>query len=305
MDKKDFVKEHKRLINTLKTPSHADDKKEAKKQSKELKEYTKKAKDFGKDYATENLSCKDGDKTAQKICERNTSKTNPMKKPKSFAKEFKKSYGYYHHGVKVDAESQKAAEETLNPESLKAFKSMVNDMDQYESQRVPFESGTLVVDKKDNGLYNAFFEDTQGEVQDRFFDKTAETLLKDLFVKGLLREEEIPLPFKGPNTPPVLLKDEDGEERREGPEAYREPYSVRIKCGDFEFELKKSLQNFVKSWKTPQKNELKKAISTWRKHRTDISNDREAVKEILDNWNLYGEDFNQVLFAVQQTKKEG
>lgn len=38
MKKSDFVKEHKGLIKTLKSPSKKDDKKEAKKQAKELKE---------------------------------------------------------------------------------------------------------------------------------------------------------------------------------------------------------------------------------------------------------------------------
>lgn len=41
MKKSEFVKEHKQLVKTLKSPSRKDDKKEAKKQEKELKEYTK------------------------------------------------------------------------------------------------------------------------------------------------------------------------------------------------------------------------------------------------------------------------
>jgi len=40
-DKKKLVEEHKRLVNVLESPSHADDKKEAKIQRKELKEYVK------------------------------------------------------------------------------------------------------------------------------------------------------------------------------------------------------------------------------------------------------------------------
>lgn len=41
---KEMVEEHKKLVNVLESPSHKDDKKEAKKQKKELKEYKTKAK---------------------------------------------------------------------------------------------------------------------------------------------------------------------------------------------------------------------------------------------------------------------
>lgn len=40
-DKKKLAEEHKRLVNVLESPSHADDKREAKIQRKELKEYVK------------------------------------------------------------------------------------------------------------------------------------------------------------------------------------------------------------------------------------------------------------------------
>ena len=39
MDKKKLIKEHTNLIKVLKSPSHKDDKEEAKKQELELKEY--------------------------------------------------------------------------------------------------------------------------------------------------------------------------------------------------------------------------------------------------------------------------
>jgi len=42
MSKKEFVSEHKKLIKVLKSPSRADDKTEAEKQTQELKEYTRK-----------------------------------------------------------------------------------------------------------------------------------------------------------------------------------------------------------------------------------------------------------------------
>lgn len=49
--KKDLITEHKRLVKVLESPSHKDDKEEAKKQKKELEEYEKefeKADDEGK-----------------------------------------------------------------------------------------------------------------------------------------------------------------------------------------------------------------------------------------------------------------
>jgi hypothetical protein len=42
MSKKEFVKEHTRLVKVLKSQSHKDDKTEAEKQTKELKEYMRK-----------------------------------------------------------------------------------------------------------------------------------------------------------------------------------------------------------------------------------------------------------------------
>lgn len=46
MPKKEFVKEHKKLVSTLESPSKKDDKKEAKEQKKELKEVTESKKSF-------------------------------------------------------------------------------------------------------------------------------------------------------------------------------------------------------------------------------------------------------------------
>lgn len=43
MDKEELIDEHKNLVNVLESPSHKDDKREAKKQKSELKEYTKKS----------------------------------------------------------------------------------------------------------------------------------------------------------------------------------------------------------------------------------------------------------------------
>lgn len=42
MSKKEFMKEHKRLLKVLKSPSHKDDLEEARKQELEVKEYTRK-----------------------------------------------------------------------------------------------------------------------------------------------------------------------------------------------------------------------------------------------------------------------
>ena len=44
MDVSELIKEHEHLIKVLKSPSHKDDLKEAKKQSLELKEYKRKSK---------------------------------------------------------------------------------------------------------------------------------------------------------------------------------------------------------------------------------------------------------------------
>lgn len=42
MNRKDFIKEHVKLVKVLKSPSHKDDKEEAKEQSQELKKETSK-----------------------------------------------------------------------------------------------------------------------------------------------------------------------------------------------------------------------------------------------------------------------
>jgi len=39
VSRKEMINEHKKLVDVLESPSHKDDKKEAKKQAKELKEY--------------------------------------------------------------------------------------------------------------------------------------------------------------------------------------------------------------------------------------------------------------------------
>jgi hypothetical protein len=325
MDKKEFVKEHKKLVQTLESGSKDEQKKEAAEQKKELKEQTKtsKAKCTKVDCNEDGIPDKVERHSVGGEDPRQASKSS-MKKAEEdyyldkqeFIKVFKKSYDYRDVAVSIDAKEQHAAEESVDSKLVK----YVKDNSDKEISTIEFEKGTLTLNKKGENLYNGFFSGTDGQVVEKFDDKTAELIVKNLMLKDVLSI---------PNSQVVASQHEDEAEDKELiDEAIDEhndkmhseamdreetptegPTYFKFRCGDLEFELRKSLTKFVKSYKKAtfdNKKFVEKAIRSWTKlmkSRTPVRNDIEAVKLLLGNWDSYREEFMQTVHAVEQRYK--
>ena len=208
--------------------------------------------------------------------------------PKGFAKKFKKSYDFRDHGVMIDAKDQQAAEESVNPKILKYLEIAHSDLQKGETKSLNLGSGILKLTKKDQGLFNGWWEDSTGQVTEKFDDQTIAMVAKNLIVKGRVSEEVFT--SAAGTSDSVSTPSETG--------------TIRIKYGDFELELKKSLRDFAKAFNKPLKGDIKKAVSIWRRKRADGFSEKQAVKDLIEGWDRYGEDFSQMLFAVQKLKGE-
>ena len=272
MTKKEFVKEHKNLVEVLRSGDKKKQKKEAKDQKKELQEVTKKS-------------------------------------AKDFAKDFKKSYDFRDTRVSIDAKDQAAAETTACPKLVKFIKNSLQD----EISKIPLEKGVLTLSKKEEGLYNGFFEDRHGQIVEKFDDVTVEIVAKTLEVKNLFvrpayehEEEEAVAAANYESDEAAELTQEVAEITAE---EYKQPTTtIKIKCGDVELEIRKSINNFVNDFRKKRytKNDIKKSIKAWSRNYGKVynfKNEIEAAEELSKNWEENKESFFQVLHNLQQFKK--
>ena len=204
------------------------------------------------------------------------------KKAKKFAKDFKKSYDFRNTSVSIDSKDQQLAELTADPKLINYIKNAIVN----EIEKIPFAKGILTLSKKDEGLYNGHFADTAGQVIEKFDDQTIEILAKNLELKNL---------YTRPVEAPAELNVENGH--------------IKIKYGDFELEIKKSIHRFVSDFRKTKgygKNEIRKSIKAWRRNMKDkqsFRTDLEAAQELSRNWDQHKEGFYQILHGIKQTGK--
>lgn len=206
-----------------------------------------------------------------------------------FLDNFKKSYEFKTSQVRLSSEDQHAVESTQDKELVEYLKSNIEG----EISEIPLEKGTLTVNQKEPGLYNAFYADESGQVTQEFYDKTVEMIAKNLTVKSIVKK------------PSEAMDREEGEMPKES-----RPMHLKLKFGDFEMELRKSVQNFVKEHKTLKKSKssnasplIKKSLHSWYKllkSRQVVRNEFEAAKILAKNWEDYKEEFMQTVHAMQQ-----
>lgn len=241
--------------------------------------------------------------------------------PKYYSKlkQIEKSEGSYHHfkdtQSTVDAQVQTGAELTASPELIQYLTASVNA----DLAKVRLAKGILTISKKEEGLYSGFFQDNDGQVTQEFLNMTIPILAKTLEMKNLY--ERPPVPEVAPAHDDVvedvrLINDALAthnalyhQGQAPGEPIKPEKGYVRIKYGNFELEIKKSMHDFVKAHKAnqPQSTDIKKALSLWRRNsksanlfRTDI----EAAQALVADWDQYGEEFNQALFIVQMRNEK-
>jgi uncharacterized alkaline shock family protein YloU len=249
------------------------------------------------------MSCGHG--LAGKICSHNKKKLN-----KKVAKSEGTTVDYKDTQVTVDSRLQAAAEQTASPELVQYLNASINA----ELQKIRLAKGVLTLSKKDAGIYSGFFQDNDGQVVHQFENMTIPILAKNLEMKELYLRPIAPVPAEAHSD-----EEEDREMINEAlahhnalyhqGQAPGEPIKqdkgyVRIKYGNFELEIKKSMHDFIKSFKTnqPSRDDVKKALAAWRrnsKFANQFKSDIEAAQALVSDWQQYGEDFNQVLFALR------
>lgn len=277
-------------------------------------------KKFAKTYKSEakaesNVPCGTG--LAGKICRKNTSKTNKFHAMKSKQEEFihkmKKSIDWKDTNTQVDIKDQDNAETTTSPELIQYLKTSVDS----DMSKIPFAKGMLTVAKVSDGLYSGFFSDEAGQVIDKFPPTTLDIIAKNLEVKGYY-SKAVPV-----STTPYHDEHQEDEiedraiAREEAIKVFQElsptspEKSIKIKYGSFELEIKKSINDFVKSYrndvleKSQIKDDIRKAINSWKRNSApNLRGELDAARELLTNWDFHKESFHQTLFAIEQLKKK-
>lgn len=223
-------------------------------------------------------------------------------------------YGYKNTQATVNVAEQAHAE-TASPELIQYIATSINA----ELQKIRLAKGTLTVSKKDEGLYSAFFENNEGQVVEEFENCTVEMLAKNLMVRGYydapIASNETKAEHPDEKEDRELIRDALDMHNafyHQG-QAPGEPINgkgyVRIKYGNFELEIKKSMSDFIKSFRTeqPTKADVKKALTAWRRNSkvaSQFRSDVDAAQALISDWNQYGEDFSQILHAMKMRNEK-
>lgn len=222
------------------------------------------------------------------------------------------NYAYSDTKAMVSSKMQAEAEATGPRSLIKYLESAV--VAEVEKIRIP--SGTLNIYEKEKGLYGAFLQDNEGQVVEEFENVTIPILAKTLAVKGYYVEPEMH-PYEMAASEEahedaaqdrVLAREVAEEVVQEHVEKLHNAASkngryMRIKYGDFELEIKKSMSKFVSDFRNKRdtSSQVKKALQAFRrnsKNAQKFQSDHEAAQALLNNWDEYGEEFSQILDAL-------
>lgn len=270
------------------------------------------------DYATADIGCGAG--LAGKICRHNKKKLNHFVAVKA---KMKKSIDFKETLVSVDSKDQLLAETTTSKELLDYIQKNAVD-----GAKIPFPTGTLTLSQREAGLFHGHFADRDGQIVEKFDSQTVAIIAKNLQLKSL-----VPTPAKSmeadyaaatPASVPAseqtvqmisaahdrvdIVQSRIDDLQRQIIEQQRGK-SIRIKYGDFELEIKKSVQSFINDFKVgraaPEKDVVRKAISSWRKHMSmPLTSDQAAAKELMENWDTHQDSFCQFVDGLSRGDDE-
>lgn len=217
-----------------------------------------------------------------------------MKTPKTFVKDFlAKSYDFPNSQIIIDAKDQQAAEEGTPKPFMDKLASFIKQDEQIH--KIPLQKGILTLANKDSNLYSGFFQDETGQIVEKFDAHTLAMVAKTLMVKGCVGDYD--------------LTQSEGEDMEKKPPAPTSSgMSLKIKFGDVEIELKKSIKAFVDDFKSKRSDQelIRKALKSWRRTQkfSDYKSDSEAAQALLTDWELNKESFQQTLFAIKQLTRK-
>ena len=110
-----------------------------------------------------------------------------MAKAIEFAKSYKlqkssvAEYDWKNTKSKVDVEAHRAAEETGPQQLIDYLRAAIAA----DLEKIVLTKGILTVARKEQGLYNGFFQDQEGQIVDEFENMTIPMIAKNLQVKDL------------------------------------------------------------------------------------------------------------------------
>lgn len=246
-----------------------------------------------------------GEGLSGKICRHN------QKKLHSFVKKHKiqKSIDFHNTKVSIDSADQLLAEKTVSEDLIKYIKASIEG----DISKISFSKGILTLAKKEEGLYSGFFQDSQGQVVEKFDDMTPEIVAKNMEIKNLA--EMSPVPEAPPVIDQAIVAAHDRIDYMHNridtlqDQMNSKGKSLKISFGDFQLELRKSVRDFTNSFRRSKNDStvIKKAIESWRiknKQVLDIPNFTQAAKELFDNWEEHSEGFSQIVYALEQIEKK-
>jgi hypothetical protein len=217
-----------------------------------------------------------------------------MKTPKLFVKDFlAKSYDFPNAQIIIDAKDQQAAEEGTPKAFLEKLSSGIKKGEQVH--KISLQKGTLTLAQKDANLYSGFFQDETGQIVEKFDAHTLEMVAKTLIVKGCTGEYD-------------LTQSEGEDMETERPVVAPQGMSLKIKFGDVELELRKSVKSFIEDYKSKRADQdlMRKAIKSWRRSQkfSEFTSDSDAAQALLSDWETHKEAFQQTLFAIKQMSRK-
>lgn len=236
--------------------------------------------------------------------------TASMKKSENTAIAFKNSQ------VMVDAKLQQISEETAPKELIQYIKAGCVA----EISKIPFEKGILTLSQKEPGLYSGFFQNKDGQIIEQFDNMTPEIVAKNMQVKNLYSNPDIASVQEAVTAedPSFTVTKEDIQDlamqvhnrlnevhdRISQLQQNDKSKHIKIRYGDFELEIKKSLHQFIDSFKKSNKmtkSDIKSGIKAWRRNSNiKFDSDFEAAKHLSANWEDLSEGFFQTLYAEKK-----
>lgn len=225
------------------------------------------------------------------------SKYKGKENKKDFIKKFKKSIDFKTYRTSIDAQDQLLAESTSNPDLIEYLGKYLNNT-QTDIFDIPMAKGILKMSRKDRGLYSGVMTNENGEVIEKFDEVTIPILAKNLEIKDMA---EMPMSefYQEELEHDIEAESFINEYKEESPRT-----EIKIRCGDIEIEIKKSIQDFVKSFKSQKlDNALLKSLKSLNL-RLNKKDEKAAARELLDNWEMHKEDFFQRLHGIKLKYEE-
>jgi hypothetical protein len=238
--------------------------------------------------------------------------------PRVFAKKrLRKSVDFKDTTVSVDPADQLLAEKTASPSLVKFITDNLGVLKSGpgSSAKIPFPTGVLTLSEREAGCYHGHFQDADGQVVEKFDSQTVAIIAKTLQLKSLVPEPAEPAqapPLAPPTAADLALAAHSriDDLQRQVIEQVK-GRSIRVRMGDFELEIRKSVQQFVSDFRASaasvDKDLVRKAISSWRKRHSEhmsIPSDQAAAKELSENWDQHQDSFCQFVDALARGEDE-